>query len=118
MSSKPIGDLAFDSLKSRFCYWQGSGDARYVFTQIAVDDINSFSDCVLILASEDGPHPEIQWIGHIDDLTPMALNGVSDQAVMHLSAYVHLLAGSGEECRRVVSDLGQTPGRSQFKIPA
>nr|WP_321443073.1 hypothetical protein [uncultured Cohaesibacter sp.] len=118
MSSRPIGNLALDRLNNRFCYWQGSGEGRYVFSQIAIDDISSFSECVLILASEEGPHPQIQWIGMIEDLTPMALSDMSDSALMHLSAYVHLLAGGEEERARVVGDLGQSPGRSDFKIPA
>ncbi|TLP46814.1 MULTISPECIES: hypothetical protein [Cohaesibacter] len=118
MSSRPKGDLAKDSLNSRFCYWQGSGEARYVFSQIALDDIASFSDCVLILASEESSHPQIQWIGAIEDLTPKVLSNMSDTALMHLSAYVHLLAGGEEERARVVSDLGEAPDRSEFKIPA
>ena len=118
MPSRPVGDLSIDSLHSRFCYWQGDGGERYLFSQISIDDIANFSDCVLLLASEQRTIPQIQWIGNIADLSPMTLNDVSPDMLVHLSAYVHLLAGSEVERESVMADLGKTPDRAEFKISA
>lgn len=118
MPTRPVGDLSIDSLDRRFCYWQGAGGERYLFSQISIDDIANFSDCVLLLASEEASHPQIQWIGDIADLSPLTLNDMSPDALIHLSAYVHLLAGSKTERDSVMADLGRTPDRADCKISA
>lgn len=107
-----------DSLSSRFCYWQGGNGERYLFSQISADDIPSFSDCVLLLATEFEGQPTMRWIGEIKDLSPVALRSVAPSDLEHLSVYVHLLAGSISERSQIIQDLSHQPDRSDFALSA
>ena len=116
IATRPVGDLAIDSLDSRYCFWQGAGGERYIFSQISIDEIADFNDCILLLAIEQGTFPDIHWIGDVSDLTPMVLNDLCPDQLMHLSAYVHLLAGSKTERGQIIADLEadmDQPGRKK-----
>ncbi|WP_316863067.1 hypothetical protein [uncultured Cohaesibacter sp.] len=112
MISRPIGDFSIDSLTNRFCYWQSANGTRHIFTQISKDDIASFSDCVLLLATEKetGQQPDLEWVGEISDLSPMTLQHLEPEAVEFLTAYVHLLSGSPQERQEVIADLSGVAG--------
>ena len=118
MPSRPVGDLTLDSLASRFCYWQSADGMRYIFSQITSDDLASFSDCILLLASEQGDLPHMEWIGEIEDFASLAMTSHDKQELANLSIYVHLLAGSKEERQRVVEDLSHQPGKASCQIAA
>nr|WP_321455612.1 hypothetical protein [uncultured Cohaesibacter sp.] len=113
MSFGANGDLIVDSLRNRFCYWQSENGNRYIFSQISLDDISSFENCVLLLASEneDKKHPELHWIGEISDLSPKSFCKIAPEKVDSLSVYVHLLAGSKHERQQVVRDLTRATGK-------
>ena len=118
MRSRPIGNLLIDSLSNRFCYWQGEDGERYLFSQIPMDDIANFSDCVLLLATEENTNPKVHWVGEISDLTPMALRDISVGALAHISVYVHLLSGSKIERDRVIANLAIEAGRETCRLTA
>ncbi|SFO61606.1 hypothetical protein SAMN04488056_10980 [Cohaesibacter marisflavi] len=113
MSFGAIGDFAVDSLRNRFCYWQSDSGNRYIFTQIPEDDISSFENCILLLATEnaDKLQPELKWIGEISDLSPLAFRDIAPEDVKDLVVYVHLLAGSEHERQQVIDDLARDAGR-------
>ena len=118
MAKRPIGDWSIDSLNNRFCYWQGDDGIRYLFSQISPNDISSFSECVLLLATEEEAHPHMRWIGEIEALSPLALKDVNIEDLAHLSIYVHLLAGSREERRKVITDLSHAPDKAACRLTA
>ena len=118
MYSGPIGDWVIDSLTHRYCYWQSATGNRYLFTRIASEDIANFKDCVLLLASEEGSHPRIHWIGEIADLSPMALRDMSEEEIAHLSIYVHLLAGNSDERQLVIYDLEREADKTACRLSA
>ncbi|WP_373235982.1 hypothetical protein [Cohaesibacter celericrescens] len=118
MASKPVGDLTIDSISNRFCYWQGDAGIRYLFSQIALDDISSFEDCVLLLATETGTQLNVQWIGEISDLSPLAFEDIASEDLKHLTIYVHLLAGNKDARQKVIADLGDDAGRAACLLSA
>ncbi|WP_319532501.1 hypothetical protein [uncultured Cohaesibacter sp.] len=118
MIQRPVGDLTLDSLTNRFCYWQSSAGTRYIFSQISADDLATFKDCVLLLATEKDGQPTVQWIGDIADLSPRALQNADLEDLSTLGIYVHLLAGGDEQRQKVIADLSADAGKSQFRLSA
>lgn len=111
--------LAPEALASRFCYWQGSKGERYLFSQIALDELSSFSECVLLLALEQDPaRPTIHWIGEVADLSPRAFSNLTANDFSALTAYVHLLSGSPKERQRIISDLSHHADKAACRLSA
>jgi hypothetical protein len=115
-----FGKFADDSLRNRFCYWQSESGARYIFSQIAPDDISSFEQCILLLATEtnDDTPPQLRWIGEISDLSPNAFKDIAPTEIENLTVYVHLLAGSKRERQQVITDLSRDAGRETCLLRA
>ena len=107
MTFGAIGDFAVDSLRNRFCYWQSNSGNRYIFSQISEDDISSFENCILLLATVDAEMsaPQLKWIGEISDLSPLAFKDIAPSEINNVKVYVHLLAGSEQERAQVIQDL-------------
>ncbi|WP_319412812.1 hypothetical protein [uncultured Cohaesibacter sp.] len=120
MSLRAIGDFAVDSLRNRFCYWQSESGNRYIFSQIPKEDISSFEDCILLLATEKtgSQQPQLQWIGEISDLSPLAFRNIEPSQVKDLVVYVHLLSGSKTEREQVIADLSRDAGREICRLSA
>ncbi len=110
---------ASDTLANRFCYWQGSAGERYLFSQISLNELSSFTECVLLLTlEEEKSEPQIHWIGDISDLSPRAFSNLTACDFVNLNAYVHLLSGSQQARQRIISELSHKADKEACSLTA
>ena len=118
MPTHPTGDWKIDSLSNRFCYWQSEEGTRYLFTQIGLEDLTSFSDCVVLVAFDNDTRPQVHWVGEIAELSPLAFQAMDPDDIENAGLYVHLLAGSADARKQVIRDLSREAGKEALRLCA
>lgn len=95
-------------LGDRFHYFRGISGRRYLFTEVALDDLRDFHSAVVVLAGRQAEGRLAAFSVSVSDshgrpeTTGRAFMGVPPA---HTVALVHLLAGSEAERRDLVADL-------------
>ena len=86
----------------RYLYWSGRSQRRYLFTCTEPRSLSDFSEGVAIAVSGG----TIVWSGEIAGFASLPPSAEARRAAV----YVHLLAATPEERRRVIEDLRPTAG--------
>jgi len=84
-------------LPARYVYWSGHSGARYLFTCMDADTAADFETAVALAVSGG----QIVWTGESRDLGRMDARALPRRAEI----YVHLLAATLADRRRVIDDL-------------
>lgn len=94
-------------LGDRFRYFRGRSGRRYLFSAMDADALDDLAGAVLLVAS-DPVHgePRPTWIGEIDENGLRHGRATGGAPAPRTRSWVHLLAGSAEARRAVLSDLG------------
>ncbi|MEM1047579.1 MAG: hypothetical protein AAGL24_15580 [Pseudomonadota bacterium] len=94
-------------LAEQFRYWHGASGARYVFTEIDVQEIDDYPETVvLVLDARRRSALRLAYLGEIDcasETPDQALAEARDTSSMR--AFVHLLAETPERRQQVIADL-------------
>ncbi|MCT4656575.1 MAG: hypothetical protein N4A65_12260 [Cohaesibacter sp.] len=119
MALPPSPENRMESLSNRFCYWRGSKGDAYLFSQIPLQDLANFSNCIVLLAIEQTPtKPQLHWVGEIGTLTPQVFKDLTAQEFAHLGLYVHLLAGGQTEMQKIIGELSVYPDKKSCRLIA
>ena len=94
----------------RYLYWFGRSQQRYLFTCTDWRSLLDFSEGVAIAVSRGA----VVWSGEIAALAALP---ASAQA-QHSTIYVHLLAATAEERRRVIEDLRPATESGHLRLAA
>lgn len=90
----------------KFRYWQGGSGRRYLFTEVPLEELQDYSDAILVL-TRPGKRTRFKpvWIGEVDKVNRRTKPWDRRQVRRAEGAYVHFLAGSRSDRKRVIDDL-------------
>ena len=98
MSSPHVSRAALAAgVPARFLYWSGHSGRRYLFTATSAEMLHDFEDGVALAVNGD----RVVWVGD----APTLARFPADSAPRRAAIYVHLLAATAEDRRRIVEDL-------------
>jgi hypothetical protein len=81
--------------EGRFVYWRGLSGQRYLFSEVSAEELQDLENAIILIPADD----QSRAPGYVGEALPDAMRARAK------SAYVHLLAASESERRRVVEDL-------------
>lgn len=97
------------SFSEKFGYLKGASGRRYLFSAVALDDLPSFRDVVVVLSEKAAAGTrQVIWVGALDgepNDAERARRAFASWMRRAAEAHIHLLAGSHEERRRVIDDI-------------
>lgn len=92
-------------LEDRFRYCRGGSGRRYLFTAVAQDSVDDIGDAVVIMTVVGpGGDQQVAWVGEVDAAGARRGRAVG-AAGGTMRTFVHYLARSAEDRRRIVDDL-------------
>ncbi|MBA5778595.1 hypothetical protein H2509_15810 [Stappia sp. F7233] len=94
-------------LGDAFRYFQGRSGRRYLFSEVAVDDLEDYRNAVVVLLPRlrSSGDSRGRWLGEIDRYGARQGKPISAVRLKRMRAYVHLLANAAPERHSVLADL-------------
>ena len=97
-----------DGLADNFRYWRGASGAKYVFTEIDLNEVGDYTETVVMLldARRRPSGPKLAYLGEAESarIDPTGKSAAANRK-SSMRAFVHLLAEDADRRRQIIADL-------------